>query len=97
MALDYTASAELMRNGAFIDRVKVACLKYADFIMNEAVSVPAHSSRIRWAQTTVQSPDGTAQSVTPPVVMDTKVQIDGAAITDANLQSAVETTINRLM
>jgi hypothetical protein len=97
MALDYTTSAALMRNSAFIDRVKVSCLKYADFIMNEAANVPAHSSRIRWAQNTVQSPDGTAQSITPPVVMDTKVQTDGSAITDANLQSAVESTVNKLL
>jgi len=97
MALDYAASAELMKDGAFIDRVKVACLKYADFILNEAPNVPAHSTRIRWAQTTTESPDHAAQTLAPPVVMDAQVQQDGAAITDAALQSSVETTINRLM
>ena len=97
MALDYAASAALMKDGAFIDRVKVACLKYADFILNEQPSTPAHSTRIRWAQSTTESPDHAAQTVTPPVVMDGQVQQDGAAITDAALQTTVETTINRLM
>lgn len=97
MALDYTASAELMKDGTFIDRVKVACLKYADFILNEQPSTPAHSTRIRWAQTTTESPDHAAQSLTPPIVMDAQVQQDGAAISDTALQTSVETTINRLM
>lgn len=97
MALTYTASADLMKDGVFIDRVKVACLKYADFILNEAVSTPAHSTRLRWAQTTTESPDHAAQTLTPPVVMDGQVQTDGAAITDAALQTTVETVINRLM
>lgn len=97
MALDYAASAELMKDQAFIDRVKVACLKYADFILNEQPSTPAHSTRIRWAQSTTESPDHAAQTITPPVVMDAQVQTDGAAITDAALQTTVETTINRLM
>lgn len=97
MALDYTASAELMKDGAFIDRVKVACLKYASYILNEPVNTPAHSTRIRWAQSTTENPDHAAQTITPPVVMDGQVQADGAAITDASLQTSVETTINRLL
>jgi|SRR6185369_748279 len=97
MALTYTASAALMADVDFVNRVKVACLRYADFIFNEAINTPAHSTRIRWAQNTTESPDHAAQTLTPPVVMDPKVQQDGAAITDTNLQSAVETTINRLM
>jgi hypothetical protein len=77
--------------------VKVACLKYADFILSEATSTPAHNTRVRWAQTTTQSPDGTAQNLTPSVVMDTAVQSAGSAITDAALQTTVETVVNRLM
>lgn len=97
MTLDYTASAELMKDNAFIDRVKVACLRYADFILNEQPNTPAHSTRIRWAQSTTENPDHAAQTLTPPVVMDAQVQADGASITDSALQTTVETTINRLM
>ena len=72
-----------MNDLAFRGRVKVACLKYADFITLEAASVPAHSTRIKWAQQTMLIPDGAAGTVTPTVVMDPAVQTSGAAITDS--------------
>lgn len=96
-ALTYTQSADLMNDLAFRGRVKVACLKYADFITLEAASVPAHSTRIKWAQQTMLMPDGAAGTVTPTVVMDPAVQTNGAAITDSALQSAVENSINKML
>jgi hypothetical protein len=97
MALTYEQSAALMKDAAFIDRIKVACLKFADYILAEPVTTPAHNTRYRWALQTTNSPDNTAQQITPPVVMDSAVQQDGAAITDAALQTTVETVINKLM
>jgi hypothetical protein len=97
MALDYAATAALMQNVAFHDRTKIACLHYATYILGEAVSVPAHSSRLRWAQNTTASPDQSAVNVMPILVMDDKVQADGDAISDANLQIAVETSVNQLL
>jgi len=97
MALTYADSAALMTDGPFISRVKVACLKYADFILNEATSTTGHNTRIRWAHQATSNPDLTAQQTTPPVVMDAAVQTNGSTITDADLQVAVETTINKLM
>lgn len=97
MALDYTQSADLMNDPAFRGRIKVACLHYADYISGEAASVPAHSTRLRWAHQTFQMPDASAAQVTPAVVMDAAVQQDGAAITDTALQSAVENAINKMM
>lgn len=97
MALTYEQSAELMKDPVFVGRVKVACLKYATYIMDEDASVPAHSTRIKWAQTTTANPDSTAQTITPTVVMDGAVQQDGAAITDAALQSAVENSVNKTL
>jgi hypothetical protein len=52
---------------------------------------------VRWAQNAVQNPEGAAQQVQPSVVMDTAVQQDGAAIADAQLQVAVETTVNKFL
>jgi hypothetical protein len=95
--LDYMQSAELMRDPAFIERVKVACLKFADYIKNEAATTPAHSTRTRWANETMGNPNQTAQIVTPPTVMDAAVQADGAAISDVALQSSVEATVNKLL
>lgn len=97
MALSYEASAALMKDPTFVDRVKVACLKFADYILSEATTTPAHNTRVRWAQTATTAPDSIAQSLTPPVVMDGAVQQDGAAITDAALQTTVETVVNKLM
>jgi predicted Zn-dependent protease len=97
MALTYEQSADLMKDPAFVNRVKVACLHYADYIFGEATSVPAHNTRLRWAQTVTTSPDTVAQTIAPPVVMDAKVQEQGSAITDADLQSSVETTVNKLL
>ena len=97
MALDYQASADLMTDPAFQGRVKVACLKYATYIMDEAASTPAHATRVKWAQATFANPLGSAVQVTPVAVMDGQVQADGAAITDPNLQTAVETSVNKMI
>ena len=97
MALTYEQSAALMADVPFRDRIKVACLKYAFYIVDEAPSVPAHNTRIKWAQNCMVGPDGAAMTVQPSVVMDNQVQTDGAEITDAALQIAVETSVNKLM
>jgi hypothetical protein len=86
-----------MKEPTFVNRIKVACLHYADYIFGEATNVPAHNTRLRWAQTVTTSPDSVAQTVAPAVVMDAKVQEEGSAITDIDLQSSVETTVNKLL
>lgn len=95
--MTYEESAALMIDNAFRGRVKVACLIYARYIMDEASNTPAHSTRIKWAQATMVNPDAAAATVTPTVVMDGAVQQDGAAIDDAALQSAVENSINKML
>jgi hypothetical protein len=97
MALTYEDSATLMNDATFRNRVKVACLNFATYITGEAPNVPAHSTRMKWAQQTLVSPEGAVATVTPTVVMDPAVQQDGAAITDAVLQSATENAINKLI
>jgi hypothetical protein len=95
--MTYTESAALMSDQTFRGRVKVACLKYADSIMIEASSVPAHNTREKWALNAMQNPEMVAAQVQPPTVMDPAVQTDGAAVSDAALQGAVEAVINKLM
>jgi len=97
MALDYNASAALMKDAEFIGRVKVACLKFATYINGEPTNTPAHNTRIKWASNTMLAPEVAAVQVTPVAVMDPSVQQDGAAITDAGLQSAVENAINKML
>jgi hypothetical protein len=97
MAMDYAASAALMVDMEFRGRVKVACIKFADFVLLEDASVAAHNTRAKWANQTMTMPDASASQVTPPVVMDPAVQEAGAAVTDAALQSAVEAAVNKLL
>lgn len=93
--MTYSESNALMSDPDFTGRVKVACLKFADSIMNEPSTQPAHTARLRWASGCFQSPGPVSLQVTPPTVMDPNVQADGAAIDDAGLQAAVEATVDK--
>lgn len=95
--MTYEESATLMTDIVFRNRIKVACLKFADYILVEPQNTPAHNTRSKWASNTFNQPDLAAQQVQPPTVMDPAVQTAGAAITDAALQSAVEGVVNKLL
>jgi hypothetical protein len=95
--MTYEESAALMNDVEFRGRVKVSALKYADSIMIEASTVAGHNTRTRWAQNCMQNPEMTAQQLQPPVCMDAAVQLAGATITDAALQGAVESTVNKML
>jgi hypothetical protein len=95
--MTYDESAALMTDIEFRGRVKVACLKFADSILNEATGTPAHNTRVKWAQQTTVAPDLVASQVQPPVVMDSAVQTAGSAITDAALQGSVEAVVQKML
>jgi hypothetical protein len=88
--LSYDQSAQLTTDYTFRGRVKVACLKFATSIQDEASTVPAHTSRLRWAQNCYVQPDQVAGQVQNPTVLDPAVQSAGSGIDDAALQAAVE-------
>lgn len=105
MPLTYDESNMLMSESTFRGRVKVACLKYANSIMDEPNITPAHNSRLQWARSVFQQPDIIAGQTQPPTVEDPAVQNAGltttppitSAIDDAGLQGAVEATVNKMM
>jgi hypothetical protein len=97
MALTYEESADLMRDSIFISRIKVACLHFAAYISGEDPTTTAHNTRYRWAINTMNAPDTAAANITPTVVMDPNVQAQGAAILDVDLQTAVETAVNKII
>jgi hypothetical protein len=97
MALTYEETFALIGDAVFRGRVSVACVHYADYITTETPTTPAHSTRYKWAQNTLVAPDIAVSQVINTVVNDTAVQADGAAITDAALQSVVETSVNKLL
>ena len=95
--MTYTESAALMTDSAFRGRIKVAALKYADSILTEVETTPAHNTRLSWAKQTFQNPEMTASQIQPPTVMDAAVQAEGAAIEDPALQGSVEAVVNKMM
>jgi hypothetical protein len=95
--MTYEESAVLMQDSGFRGRIKVAALKYATSISDEPTNIPAHNTRLRWAQQCFGAPDSVAQQIQHPVVMDGAVQSSGADITDDALQGAVEAVVNKTM
>ena len=95
--MTYEESAALSTDITFRGRVKISCLKFADSIMIEANTVPAHNTRVRWASNTVQQPDIVAGQIQSAVVIDPAVQSAGAEITDTALQGSVEATVNKML
>src|SRR5262245_26514055 len=101
--MTYDESAALMVETKFRGRIKVSCMKYANYIQGEDPNTQGHSARYRWANETVKLPDQMAIGLQPAVVMDPAVQAAGvdangqSLIADAALQSAVEGVINKIV
>lgn len=95
--MTYEESAALMTDVPFWGKVKVSCMKYATYINNEPPSTEGHSARYRWAQMAMRDPDSTARQMQASVVMDPSIQAEGAASSDAAIQSATEAVVNRFL
>jgi len=95
MAIDYKTASDLMHDADFNGRTRIACLTYAAYIVDEATDVPAHTTRLKWAQNTFAASENAVNEIMPILIMDDKVKTSGAAITDSDLQSAVETSVNK--
>ena len=95
--MTYAESFALMNDLDFRGRIQTACIVFAKYCIDEAPSTPGHSGRYRWAQATYVNPTMSAQQVQPPVVMDDAVQAAGSAIPDDQLQTAVETAVQKFL
>jgi hypothetical protein len=95
--LTYEQSSALMMDMTFRGRIKVACLSFANYIIGEPNSMPAHNTRLAWAKNCYQMPDTVATQVQPPTVMEDSVQAAGSEIDDVALQTAVENAINKML
>jgi hypothetical protein len=95
--LTYEETNSLTKDAVFRGRVAVGCTHYAVYITDEPANTPAHSTRYRWAQSTLGNVETAVNQVITTVCNDASVQADGAAITDAALQSAVETAVQKLI
>lgn len=92
--LTFDQSYALMNDANFRGRVQVACITYAQVITGEGSTVPAHNTRLRWAQSVFQGPAIVAAQITPPTVMNINVQLAGSAIDDPSLQAAVQYVVD---
>jgi len=97
MALTYKDSNDLMNDFDFRGRIKVAALKFANSLMDEAINTQWHGAHVRWASNVLLNSEQVATQLHPSVVMDPAVQQDGAAITDTALQGAVEGLVQKLI
>jgi hypothetical protein len=95
--LNQDQSAQLMTDPTFRGRVKVCCLKYADSVLISTTPVAQQTASVKWAFRCFQMPDTTAQDVQPSAVMDPKVQTAGSAVSDSDLQSAVEASVAKII
>lgn len=77
-----------------LSRCTVAVAKYARYLLG---LTPAPSAgKLAWAQATVQDARSAAESIMWGVVGDPAYLQDGAGITDAALQAAVEASVNAI-
>ena len=89
--------AALAKDPEFRDRIKICLLHFSDYIVGEATTTPAHNTRLKFSNDVYQDSDTVAMKLQPSVVMDAKVQEQGAEISDADLQTSVEATVNKRM
>lgn len=100
MAADYSDLAGLVNASAFQDHVAVAVTKFAQFIIGEDPAVALHASRAAWAKTALLSPRTTGGQVAFAVALDpifvnqAQGSVSVTNVTDAQVQTAVETAIN---
>ena len=95
--MTYEETFDLSKDATFRGRVSVACTKFAAYITDEAPNIPSHPTRYKWAQDTLVAPDVAAGVVIPTVVWDANVQGNGASVSDADLQGAVEAAVQKLI
>lgn len=92
--MTYEESDALIKDVPFRGRIKVSALKYAGVLLIQPIGTEAINTKRAWARNTQVQPDIVAAALQPSVVMDPTVQAAGAAISDAALQSVVETQVN---
>ena len=106
MALDYKQSAELRSNVVFMGRIGTAALKWASYVLGGQIDASSTLARrqLAYAQDVYANPIIKAQQLQPGVVQDDKVQSAGidqttgdSTINDADLQSAVEGVIGKVV
>lgn len=92
--MNYEEAGQLMTDGDFRTRCKVAVLKFADAIISSR-GMNFSTTIINWARRSYVEPDVTVHQVVPATVLDPAVMNYGKDINDDNLQAAVEAVVQK--
>ena len=90
----YLELSNLSVNADFLARVAYAVGKYAAYIENEAADATDHAKRMNWAAKAKADSRAMAVSMIYDICQNADVVYGLAAVTDASLQTAVETAAN---
>jgi len=85
-----------LKNASFNlkQRVTVAVAKAAIDILSEDPGTANHANRVIWASNTLLRAELTAEGMMWPVLSDATVRNAGEAATDAQIQSAVDASVD---
>lgn len=94
----YADLASMVNSVAFIDRCAFAVVKYASYILNNNASTII---QLNWAKGAIQNPVGVVNQLRHAIAYDSKFTAQNPlsfdTTTDADLQIAVEATINNTL
>lgn len=93
----YGQIATFKNSSDAMDRVTVAVVNYARYILGEDPGTANHTLRSRWAKEAFQNPVGVASGLLMAVATDGTIQGALPTPTDAQIQSATEFAINTIL
>jgi hypothetical protein len=93
----YLQKATLATDGEFTKRIGFAVAKFAKYILDEGEAAPNHRVRSRWATNAVMNSTGIAQQIAATVTLDPNVDTNLGAVSDNDLQAAVESACALLL
>lgn len=96
MAITYTDVFKLTNDTAFQQRLQVAIWRAATIVRREDVATPSHAQRDVWAKSQLTGPTNNLREVTIRVATFGQVLALGSAVTDNDLQTAVNQIVNDL-
>jgi|SRR5581483_9882275 len=96
----YVNLSVLLSDSVFLNRVTMAIVNYAKYILGENASTPFHTARMEWAKQAVLNPQlYTPQlrylvAVDPQFSNQSTVPIDPNSINDTQMDAVVQTAID---
>lgn len=95
--VSYLSQFSLSQNPQFLQRLQFAVVSFAMYVLGEDPAAANHAARYAWAKAGVMNAAAVAQQLALAVVNTANVLAAMAGVTDANLQTSVETEINTLL